>query len=524
MSPIKILSSFGLLVLGFLASCTTPKESVRPNIIFIMSDDHSFQTISAYGLPPGNAAPTPQIDRIAKEGMRFDRCLVTNSICGPSRATLLTGKYNHKNGMLGNAGYLEGFDRDQQSFPSLMQESGYQTAMIGKWHLPSLPRGFDFWEILNGQGEYYNPEFIDSTGTHNTKGYVTQLITEKSLNWLKKAETNKKPFLLLMHHKAPHRTWQPEPKYLKSFEGISFPEPETLFDNYENRGTAARDQDMNIRNTMKVGYDLKMWTDTSDRQYKVLMERMNTEQQKAWNEYYNPIIDKFIKDNPQGDALVRWKYQRYMNDYLACIKSVDESVGRVLDYLKESGLDKNTIVIYTSDQGFYMGEHGWFDKRFIYEESLRTPFLIMWPAGINAGSVNKDLVSNLDFAETFLDLAGAGIPDDMQGKSLVPILKGNTPKDWRKEHYYHYYEYPGVHSVKRHYGIVTERFKLIHFYYDIDEWELYDLQKDPRELKNVYNDQEYSDIKVDLHERLDKLELKYEDTPGLNEPFKKNHE
>jgi arylsulfatase A-like enzyme len=508
------------LALVILGGCSSQKDNSninQPNIIFIMSDDHAYQAISAYGHPLGKVAPTPQIDRIANEGMRFDRCLVTNSICGPSRATLLTGKYNHKNGMYGNVNYLNLYKKGQQAFPELMRKAGYQTAMIGKWHLPVLPEGFDYWDILPGQGQYYNPDFIDTSGTYSIDGYVTDIITEKGLDWIKNASQKDKPFILLLHQKAPHRPWYPGPKYLDAFQNVSFPEPESLFDDYANRGTAEKDQDMSIRKTMTVDSDLKMWGDTTTRGYKNAMGRMNKEQKEAWDRVYNPVYEQFFSSKLKGEQLLKWKYQRYMNDYLSCIKSVDESVGKVLDYLKSSGLDENTLVVYTSDQGFYLGEHGWFDKRFIFEESLRTPLLIKWKGKIKPGSINTDIVSNLDFAETFLALAGVSIPEDMQGESLIPLLQGNTPSDWRKEHYYHYYEFPAVHQVKRHYGIITERYKLVHFYYDIDEWELFDLQKDPQEMKNVYNDPEYSDIKIDLHKRLDNLVIKYDDSVELNE-------
>jgi arylsulfatase A-like enzyme len=272
---------------------------------------------------------------------------------------------------------------------------------------------------------------------------------------------------------------------------------------------------MSLETTMHIEADLKMWkddTDTTNWAYRNTIKRLDESQLARWKQTYDPIQAEFERTNPQGEDLVRWKYQRYMYDYLACIKSVDESVGRVLDYLKENGLDKNTIVVYTSDQGFYLGEHGWFDKRFMYEESYRTPLVIQWPDKIKAGSVNNDIVSNLDFAQTFLHAAGLPDPDDMQGESLLPILQGKTPADWRTEHYYHYYEYPSVHSVKRHYGISTNRYKLMHFYYDIDEWELYDLETDPGEMRNVYNLPEYAEVQKDLHARLDALRVKYQET------------
>jgi arylsulfatase A-like enzyme len=481
----------------------------RPNIIYIMSDDHAFQAISAYGGILKDLAPTPNIDRIAREGMRFNRCLVTNSISGPCRAVVLTGKYSHLNGFIKNEGQAP-FDGSQQTFPKLLKAAGYNTAIIGKWHLGSDPTGFDHWEILPGQGNYYNPDFIDSNGKHIEKGYVTEIITKKCIEWLNSAKNTGKPFLLMMHHKAPHREWQPGPNELMLYKNVTFPEPSTLFDDYSGRGTAERSQDMTITKTMRIEEDLKMYRDKSKMKFTGL-NRMNADQLKAWDSVYDPIIRHFYETNLSGDELVRFKYQRYLQDYLACIAAVDKSVGEVLDFLKGNGLDKNTIVIYTSDQGFYLGEHGWFDKRWMFEESYRTPLLIEWPGITQPGSVNTDIVSNIDFAETFLDMAGVSVPADMQGMSMVPVLKSQTPENWRKEHYYHYYEYPAVHSVKRHYGISTERYKLIHFYYDIDEWELYDLYTDPLEMKNVYNDPAYNSIKAELHERLKKLILKYKD-------------
>jgi arylsulfatase A-like enzyme len=503
-----------------LSGLTTESQSQtqqRPNIIYIMSDDHAYQAISAYGGPLKDIAPTPNIDRIAMNGMRFNRCLVTNSISGPCRAVILTGKYSHLNGFLTNEGQKP-FDGSQQTFPKLLQKAGYNTAMIGKWHLMSDPTGFDHWDVLPGQGFYYNPDFINSKGRYPTQGYVTEIITEKSLIWLKEATASGKPFMLMMHHKAPHREWQPGPNELSLYKNTNFPEPPTLFDDYSDRGTAERTQDMTISKTMRIEEDLKMYKDRS-KQKTTGLNRLSQSQLAAWDTVYNPIIRKFYNMNLSGNELVRFKYQRYLQDYLACIAAVDKSVGKILDFLKENGLDKNTIVIYASDQGFYLGEHGWFDKRWMFEQSYRTPLLIEWPGITKPGSVNTDIVSNLDLAETFLDLAGIEVPSDMQGRSMVNLLKGKTPSDWRKEHYYHYYEYPGSHMVKRHYGISTERYKLIHYYYDIDEWELYDIQADPLEMKNVYNDPIYGSIKADLHKRLGKLMAKYKDSEGLARSF-----
>jgi arylsulfatase A-like enzyme len=512
---ISLITTLGLAAAA-PALYSQPSQQ-RPNIIYIMSDDHAFQAISAYGGSLKSIAPTPNIDRIARDGMRFNRCLVTNSISGPCRAVVLTGKYSHLNGFIKNEGQAP-FDATQQTFPKLLQAAGYNTGMIGKWHLGSNPTGFNHWEILPGQGNYYNPDFIDEKGKHVVNGYVTEIITEKSIDWIKSIKDNGKPFMLMMHHKAPHREWQPGPNELSLYKDVTFPEPSTLFDDYSNRGTAERSQDMSISKTMRLIEDLKMYP-IGSKTKNVGLNRMNTEQLAAWDKVYDPIIKHFYEANLTGDDLVRFKYQRYLQDYLACIAAVDKSVGKVLDFLKENGLDKNTIVIYASDQGFYLGEHGWFDKRWMFEESYRTPLLIQWPGATKPGSVNNDIVSNLDFAETILDMAGVKVPSDMQGLSMVPVLKGKTPKDWRKEHYYHYYEYPAVHSVKRHYGISTERYKLIHYYHDIDEWELFDLKSDPQEMKNVYNDPSYKAVKTDLHERLKKLMTKYGDSDELAKSF-----
>jgi arylsulfatase A-like enzyme len=515
-SPLYLCTVVPLCVSG-LSEKAQSQTQQRPNIIYIMSDDHAYQAISAYGGPLKSIAPTPNIDRIAVNGMRFNRCLVTNSISGPCRAVILTGKYSHLNGFLANEGQKP-FDGSQQTFPKLLQAAGYQTAMIGKWHLMSDPTGFDHWDILPGQGFYYNPDFINSGGKYSEKGYVTEIITRKSIEWLAEAGKSGKPFMLMMHHKAPHREWQPGPSELTTYKNTKFPEPATLFDDYSGRGTAEKTQDMTISKTMRIEEDLKLYKDRSKLKITGL-SRLSPEQLAAWDTVYNPIIREFYRLGLQGNDLVRYKYQRYLQDYLACIAGVDKSVGKILDFLKESGLDKNTIVIYASDQGFYLGEHGWFDKRWMFEESYKTPLLIQWPGVTRPGSVNNDMVSNVDLAETFLEMAGVGVPSDMQGRSMVSILKGKTPKDWRKEHYYHYYEYPGSHMVKRHYGMSTERYKLIHYYYDIDEWELYDLKTDPQEMKNVYNDPAYKNVRVDLHLRLMKLMEKYKDSEELANSF-----
>ncbi len=495
-----------------LAFVSASRAADRPNILFIFTDDHATQALSAYGGPLAEIAPTPNLDRIAAEGMRFTRCMVTNSICGPSRATILTGKYSHKNGFFQNEATR--FDGSQQTFPKLLRGAGYQTAIIGKWHLESDPTGFDHWEILPGQGSYYNPDFLTEKGKHRETGYVSEIITEKAKTWLGEQRDKEKPFLLMVQHKAPHRAWDPAPKYLTAFDDVDIPEPDTLFDDYAGRGTAARKQDMTIEKTMTLGRDLKV--KERDETGDFLLNgygRMNDEQKKLWDAAYQPKNDAFLAANPTGRDLVRWKYQRYMKDYLRCVKSVDDGVGELREWLAANGLAENTIVIYSSDQGFYLGEHGWFDKRFMFDESYRTPLLVEWPGVVAPGSVNSDLVSNLDFAQTFLDIAGVPIPDDMQGASLVPILQGKTPDDWRSSHYYHYYEYPGWHMVHRHEGVYDGRHKLMNFY-DLGEWELYDLESDPREMTNQIANPNYADEVTRLKEELLRLREKYDVPPN----------
>ena len=492
-----------LIVLTVVGSAIiTVRAAEQPNILFVFTDDHAYQSISAYG---SRINQTPNMDRIAHEGMRFDNCYVTNSICGPMRAAILTGKYSHVNGFMVNGNR---FDGSQQTFPKLLQGAGYQTAIVGKWHLSSQPTGFHYSEILVGQGPYYNPPMLKNGKRTQHTGYTTEIITDLALNWLQKKRDKSKPFMLMFQHKAPHRAWEPGPKYLSMYDNVTIAEPTTLFDNYEGRGKAAHQQDMTIAETM-TPRDLKLTPPPN----------LTSEQLQVWNAAYEPKNKAFREANLTGKELVRWKYQRYIKDYLRCIAAVDDNLGRMLDYLDESGLAKNTIVIYCSDQGFYLGEHGWFDKRWMYEESLRTPLLVRWPGVIEPGRLNDDIVSPLDFAETFLDIAGVDVPADMQGRSLLSILRGKTPSDWRKTFYYHYYEYPGWHYVRRHYGVTDSRFKLIHFYEkDIDEWEFYDLKFDPNELNNLYGHPSYGQIQEQLHAEVKRLrrELKVsaEDPPS----------
>ena len=491
-----------LVVLLSVASGVQAKDK-RPNILFMFTDDHAYQAIGAYGSWLSKHAPTPNLDRLAKQGMLFRECYVTNSICGPMRAVIQTGKYSHLNGFLVNGNKFNG---KQQTFPKLLRASGYATAVVGKWHLGEhmAPQGFDYSEVLVGQGPYYNPPMLrdtDGDGEHDSKkpvkhiGYTTDIITDLALDWLKKKRDKDKPFMLMYQHKAPHRNWQPGPKYLNMYDDVTLPEPPTLFDDYKGRGKAAHQQDMTIAETMTQS-DLKL----------VAPKNLTSEQKKKWDAAYGPKNDILARSDLNKKQLVQWKYQRYVKDYLRCVASVDENIGRVLKYLEDEGIADNTIVIYCSDQGFYLGEHGWFDKRWIYEESLRTPMIVRWPGKVKPGSENKDIVSPLDFAETFCEIAGIDVPSDMQGQSLVSVLKGNTPSDWRKTFYYHYYEYPGWHYVRRHYGVVDGRYKLIHFYEeDVSEWEMYDLKSDPNEMTSVYGTAEYADTQKKLHNELKRL-------------------
>lgn len=487
------------------------------NILYIMSDDHSYQTISAYDR---RYIETPNIDRLANEGVLFENSFVANSISGPSRACLVTGKHSHKNGFIDNS---TSFDGSQQTFPKLLQQVGYQTAIVGKWHLHSDPTGFDYWNILPGQGQYYNPMFIDNGERKMMEGYATNVTTDIALDWLSNGRDKDKPFCMLLHHKAPHRTWMPDTCDLGMFDNIEFPLPDNFFDDYNGR-TAARMQEMSIMEDMDLVYDLKMadleneihtnqkgLEDAGRDMYNRtgVAGRMNEDQKAAWDRYYQPIIKDFKDKDLHGMELANWKFQRYMRDYLSVIHSVDLNIGRVLDYLEENGLLENTIVVYTSDQGFYMGEHGWFDKRFMYQESYRTPLLIRFPGGKHR--VINQMVQNIDHASTFLELAGTDLPDDLQGVSYLPLLKGEDPADWRKSLYYHFYEYPAEHAVKKHYGVSTDRYKLIHFYDDIDEWELYDLQNDPHEMNNLYNNSGYSAVIKDLKKELVRLQKLYDD-------------
>lgn len=521
----------------------------RPNIVYIMCDDHAFQCISAYGSPISKLAPTPNIDRIAERGMRFDRAFVENSLSTPSRACLMTGLYSNQNGQrqLG-----EGIDTTRTFFTEQLQQAGYQTAVVGKWHMGCDPKGFDYYHIYNDQGQYYNPQYrgTDTDGKYIVEeGYSTDLTTDHALSFIEHRDASK-PFCLLLHHKAPHRNWLANTKYFGMYDNVTFPMPETFYDDYETRGSAVRTQKMSVTKDMRWEQDFKVpeMLDTANADswdsYLSLMNevnRMNPEQRIAWGKYYFPRNRRLLEARLTGKELDEWKYQNYIRDYMSVIKSVDESVGRVLDYLDSHGLTDNTIIVYTSDQGFYMGEHGWFDKRFMYEESLRTPLLIAYPGHIQPGSVCNKLVQNIDYAPTFLDLAGISKPKELPGRSLTPLFKaGDKVKGWRSSIYYHYYDYPTYHMVRKHDGVRTDRYKLIHFYgaggldavkenkYQrqpgtrehgcmtyltslgyfepkdsaVNYNELYDLQADPHELNNLYGKPGYEKITKQLQKQL----------------------
>lgn len=462
-------------------------RSKSPNILFIMSDDHASHAISCYG---SRINDTPHIDRIAHGGMRFDNCFCTNSICTPSRATILTGTYNHINKVTTLATHM---DNRLLTFPKLLQKAGYQTAVIGKWHLGQgpahWPTGFDYWIVLPGQGLYHDPEMYEMEKRRIVKGYVTDLITDMSLDWIEKRDRNK-PFCLLCHHKAPHRHWEPDKKHARMYENINIPEPETFNDDYSNRARAAAEAKMRIDGDL-TNLDLK----------------------------------QTVPSNLSPEDRKKWKYQRYIKDYLRCVASIDDNVGRILDYLDKEGLAEDTIVIYTSDQGFFLGDHGWYDKRFMYEESLRMPFIIRYPREIKSGTVNKNMILNVDFPATFLDCAGVELPEEMQGSSFRPLLNGKLPPKWQNSMYYRYWMHLAHHNVYAHYGVRTLRYKLIYYYADalgqkgaIDdarpqEWELFDLDKDPHEIHSVYRDPAYKDVVKSMKNELCRLQAKVGDTP-----------
>lgn len=503
-----------LLMAVLFLSCTENKKSTPPNIIFIMADDHASKAISAYD---SSLIQTPNIDRLASNGIRFDRCFCTNAICAPSRAVILTGKYSHMNGVVDNS---RPFDGSQKTLPKILKQSGYQTAIVGKWHLKSEPTGFDYWFILPGQGDYYKPDFIGPEGKTSIEGYVTDIITEQGIEFMENRDPEK-PFFMMLHHKAPHRSWQPAMRHLGMYDETTFPVPGNLNDDYTGKSDATRQQAMSIGSHMSLDYDLKMPEELiskkgSDRElffgsgWGNPEQRMTSDQYLQWTSYYKQRAEEYNSLPADVHTIDAWKYQQYMEDYLSCITAVDENIGVLLDYLESSGLAENTIVIYTSDQGFFLGEHGWYDKRFMYNEAHQMPLLISAP-GTEAGT-DQHMITNADFAPTILGLAGVEVPADMQGESFQEILEGRSPNDWRESVYYHYFEYPAVHSVKRHYGIRNERYKLIHYYYDIDAWELYDLQADPQEMNNLILEPAYAETVEKLKQELERLRIQYEDT------------
>lgn len=481
------------------------KTSSKPNIIFILSDDHATSAITAYNIRFKGIAETPNIDRIANEGAILTNAFSTNAICGPSRASIITGKYSHINGYYKNfrGGHFNG---SQWTYPKALQKAGYQTALIGKWHLASEPQGFDFYKyhIDHGeQGVYWNPTYNENGKPIKENGYATNITTNSALEWLSNRDT-KKPFTLLLQYKAPHREWSPDTKYVNSWKGENLPTPKTFNDDYKGREKTAgnthmtmaylnrRDLKLSIPDTLD-GKELKKWLDFGNKPNQIAKPNKNLSEQE----------------------LKKWKYQRYIKDYLATIKSVDDNIGSVLEYLKENNLEENTIIVYASDQGFFLGEHGWFDKRFMYEESLRMPFVVRYPKKIKANTIVNDVISNIDLAPTILDMAGVTIPESVQGKSFYKQLKGELNKKWRQSMYYHYYEYPKWHHVQPHYGIRTERYKLIHFYYDIDLWELYDLDNDPSELNNLINSKTHKKLIKDLKQKLYQLKDNYGNKKSL---------
>lgn len=504
---------FLVLIVASIGGCKSAEKEktespAQPNIIFIMSDDHAAHAITAYGGIYDSLAPTPNIDRLADEGMIMKNVFCTNAICGPSRASILTGKYSHINGYYKNESGGK-FNSNQWTFPEELQNNGYQTALFGKWHLGSAPKGFDYYKYHEGggqQGFYWNPVYNENGQTVTEKGYATNLTTDFALNWLEQANSKEKPFCLLLQYKAPHRNWEPDTKYVDLWENIEMPYPVTFNDKYKTREKTAGDTDMTMDDFNRK--DMKLTPP----------EGLKGRELAKWNQFGNKRGDVVFPDkNLSAGENRKWKYQTYIKDYLACVRSVDDNIGRVLKYLDEKGLAENTLVIYTSDQGFYLGEHGWFDKRFMYEESLRMPFLVRYPQKIEAGTSNKDIITNIDFAPTILEAAGVKAPKEVQGSSFFNNLQGKTPASWNKSMYYHYYEFPFWHHVQPHYGIRNDKYKLIHFYYNVDVWEFYDLEKDPNELTNQMENPEYAETVAKMKNELKELQKKYNNNKSINE-------
>lgn len=511
---VRAIKTITLSVITFaFFSCnmlSKQKETIakeRPNIIYIMADDLTIQAISGYGGIFKEIAPTPNIDKIASGGMLFQDVLCTNAICGPSRAAIITGNYSNINGYYKNESGGK-FDDTQWTFPQEFQKQGYRTSLFGKWHLGTNPKGFDMFKYHNAagqQGTYWDPVYNENGVDVTEKGYATNLSTDFALNWLEEGKNSEDPFLMVLQYKAPHRPWEPDAKYEKLWDDIEMPYPSTFNDTYEGRELTAGDTEMTMEYFSNK--DMKL---TEPKGLKGV-------EKLKWN-FYGAKPGEVVQ--PEGMTYEegrKWRYQTYIKDYLACVKSVDDNVGRVLDYLKVNNLEENTVIVLTSDQGFYLGEHGWFDKRFIYEESLRMPFMVKYPKMIKPGTVNEDIISNIDFAPTLLELAGIKTEQKMQGTSFVPLLEGNTPKDWQNAMYYHYYEFPYWHHVQPHYGIRTQKYTLAHFYYNIDVWELYDLEKDPNQLNNIIHDSDYKEVVSELKRQLKELMIKYENNKSLKE-------
>ena len=516
-----MMSRFFILLFIFMSLSVTDAVGAekRPNILFLFSDDHAIKAISAYGGPLADVAPTPNIDRLAAEGAVLLNSFCANSICGPSRATILTGKHSHKNGFMRNG---NDFDQSQWTVAKTLQQGGYNTAVIGKWHLKSNPVGFDHWEVFPGQGSYYNPVFIQMDGSKKQfEGYATDLTTEKALTWLDSRDRSK-PFFLMCQHKAPHRTFAPALRHLGSFDNIKIPEPDSLFDDYANRSKTLAENEMEIDRHFDWAYDAKVRKDERgdvilpkpDRYGTPEYNRMTNAQKQIWDAHFGPRNQKFLADFKSGKLshqdVVRWKYRRYMRNYLSTVKAVDESVGRMLQYLDDNGLAENTVVIYSSDQGFFLGEHGWYDKRWMFEESFRMPFLVRWPGIVKPESEPKELIQNIDYAPTFLEIAGLEIPSEIQGRSLLPLFNGQT-ENWRSSLYYAYYEL-GEHAVPQHFGVRTQRHKLIYFP-KTDEWNLFDLNRDPQEMKSVHSEPQYQNIREELEAEFSLLRKKFDAPP-----------
>ncbi len=513
--PRKSLWGIAAAILAALAGCAVGAPGdpapAHPNIVFVYADDHAQRAVGAYGSP---LAETPNIDRLAAEGVRFTNSFVANSICGPARATILTGLHSHVNGKTTNG---QGFRDELPSWAKLMQASGYQTAMVGKWHLSTTPSGFDHWAIA--RGGYYNLSLETAEGRTPHVGYTTEIITDEALRWLDEERDPERPFAVWISHTSTHRTWMPGPEYLSRYDDETIPEPPTLFDDYAGRSPGAAQAQMRIARDLFPAYDLKLPVTGEgilDKNAAGKLKALTSEQRAAWHAAYGPKNEAFARAGLEGEALVQWKYQRYIKDYLRCVDALDDSVGRVLDHLERTGLDENTIVVYSSDQGFFLGEHGWYDKRWMYEPSLRTPLIVRWPGVTEPGTACDAMVQNLDMAPTFLDAAGSEPVVEMQGESLVRLLEGRVPDGWRDAIYYHYHQQDSgrtAHTVARHYGIRTERYKLIHVY-DHDAWELYDLEIDPEEMHNLAGDPAHAELVAELRERLAGLRAQYGDDTG----------